>query len=145
MYLLDTNVVSERTKSAPDANVRQWLRAHRVGETYLSIITLAELEQGILRLGETRRALELRRFLDDLERQFIGRILPIDRSVARHWSIITVRASETGKTLSYADSLIAATASAHELTVVTRNTDDFTATQLPLINPWKLSDAHDLL
>ena len=137
MYLLDTNVVSERTKPNPDENVRRWLSAHRVGETYLSVITLAELEQGILRLGETQRARHLRRFLAELERQFVGRILPIDREVARHWSALTAGAIGAGKTLGYADSLIAATARTHNLTVVTRNTDDFSPASITLINPFE--------
>ena len=137
MYLLDTNIISERTKREPDDNVRRWLRAHHVGETYLSVLTLAELEQGILRLGETNRAQQLGLFLSTLERQFSGRILPINRQVAHHWAIITANASLQGKTLSYADSLIAATAQAHDLTVVTRNTTDFDASGVTLVNPWK--------
>lgn len=135
-YLLDTNVVSERTRPQPNENVRRWLRTHRVSETYLSVITLAELEQGILRLGATRRAEELQRFLTNVERQFQGRILPVDRRVARVWANLTARALREGKALGYADSLIAATAQAYDLTVVTRNTDDFTAAEIALINPW---------
>lgn len=138
MYLLDTNVVSERTKPAPDTNVRAWLREHRVGDTYLSVITLAELEQGILRLGDTRRAAALGRFLGTLERQFHGRILSFDRRVARHWSRMTALAIQSGQTLAYADALIAATAQAYELTLVTRNTSDFAATGVPLLNPFEV-------
>lgn len=138
MYLLDTNVVSERTKPNPDENVRHWLSEHRVGETYLSVITLGELEQGILRLGDTQRATALGHFLAALERQFRGRILSFDRSVARHWSRMTALAIKDGKTLAYADSLLAATASAHDLTIVTRNTGDFAATGVPLLNPFEV-------
>lgn len=138
MYLIDTNVISERTKSAPDANVRSWLRSHRVSDTYLSVITLAELEQGILRLGDTRRALKLTVFLASVERQFHSRVLPFDRGVAHQWAILTARALAEGKPLAYADSLIAATAYAHHLTVVTRNTDDFAEARVPLINPWTI-------
>jgi predicted nucleic acid-binding protein len=137
MYLLDTNVVSERTKPSPDTNVRRWLQNHRVGETYLSVITLAELEQGIIRLGDTHRAAALGRFLGTLEQQFRGRILNFDRGVARHWSRMTALAIQKGQTLAYADSLIAATAQAHDLTLVTRNTNDFAATGVPLLNPFE--------
>lgn len=140
-YLLDTNVISERTKRAPDENVRRWLRHHRVSDTYLSVITLAELEQGILRLGETRRARELKAYLADIEKQFANRILTIDRQVARHWALLTAHAITEGKPLGYADSLIAATARAHQLTIITRNTDDFAAAGIPLINPWALPGA----
>ncbi len=136
-YLLDTNVISERTRPQPDDNVRRWLRTHRVSETYLSVITLAELEQGIFRLGDTRRAQDLRGFLATVERQFQGRVLPIDRSVAHIWAALTAHVLRGGKGLGYADSLIAATARTHNLTVVTRNTSDFAATGVPLINPWE--------
>lgn len=136
-YLLDTNVVSERTRPQPNENVRRWLRTHRVGETYLSVITLAELEQGILRLGETRRAKELQDFLANIERQFQGRILPVDRRAAHVWATLTARALREGNALGYADSLIAATARAHNLTVVTRDTSDFAAAGVGLVNPWE--------
>lgn len=138
-YLLDTNVISERTKPAPDPNVRAWLRAHRVSDTYLSVITLAELEQGIIRLGDTKRARTLRGFLESVERQFQGRIRAIDREVAHQWAVLTARALAAGNPLGYADSLIAATAHAHHSTVVTRNTGDFSAVGVPLINPWDAS------
>lgn len=136
-YLLDTNVISERTRPQPDKNVRRWLRSHRVSETYLSVITLAELEQGIVRLGDTRRAKELGDFLAKVERQFRGRILLVDRDVAHAWASLTAQALREGRGLGYADSLIAATARSHNLTVVTRNTSDFAAAGVPLINPWE--------
>lgn len=139
IYLLDTNVISERTKREPDENVRTWLRSQRVSDTFLSVITLAELEQGILRLGDTRRAQELGEFLKGVERQFQGRILAVDRDVARQWAVLTALALAKGTPLGYADSLIAATASAHHLTVVTRNTGDFAGTGIPHINPWNTS------
>lgn len=137
MFLLDTNVISERSKAQPDDRVRAWLAAHRVGETSLSVITLAELEQGVLRLGDTRRAAELRGFLGRVEAQFAGRILDIDRAVARTWARMTAAALGAGQPLGYADSLIAATALTHGLTVVTRNIRDFTPSGVALINPWQ--------
>ncbi|GGR18285.1 type II toxin-antitoxin system VapC family toxin [Deinococcus ruber] len=141
MFLLDTNVVSERSKLVPDERVRGWLQRHRIGETYLSVITLAELEQGILRLGNTRRATELRSFLERLEGQFHGRVLDIDRQVASTWAQMTAQAIQAGQTLGYADSLIAATARTHHLTVVTRNTADFLPAGVPVINPWQTDEA----
>ncbi len=138
-YLLDTNVVSERTRPQPDANVRGWLRAHSVAETYLSIITVAELEGGIVRLGNTRRATALWAFLSQLETQFTGRVLPVDRRVAHSWATLSASANARGEPLGYADALIAATARAHDLTVVTRNVKDFAATGVNILNPWEAS------
>lgn len=140
-YLLDTNVVSERSRPQPDERVRAWLRAHTVGETFLSVITLAELEQGVLRLGETRRASELRDFLVGIETQFAGRVLPVDRAVARTWAAMTARALGSGQPMGYADSLIAATALTHGLSVVTRNVNDFRSAQVEVINPWESAGA----
>lgn len=137
MFLLDTNVISERSKAQPDERVRAWLAAHQVGETSLSVITLAELEQGILRLGDTKRAAELQDFLGRVEVQFAGRILGIDRAVARTWANMTAAAIAAGQPLGYADSLIAATALTHGLTVVTRNERDFVPSGVSVINPWQ--------
>jgi toxin FitB len=135
-YLLDTNVISEQTKPHPNPGVLEWLEAHGVGETYLSVITLGEIEQGILLLGNTKRARAYRAWLDKLEREFDGHILNVDRAVERTWAQITARALKVGKTLGYADSLIAAIGVTHQLSIVTRNTEDFVSVTNNLINPW---------
>ena len=135
-YLLDTNVISEQTKPQPNPNVLAWLDDHGVGETYLSVITLGEIEQGILLLGNTKRARAYRAWLEKLEDGFAGRILDVDRTVERTWATITSRAIQSGRTLGYADALIAATAVTHHLTIVTRNTEDFVAVTKHLVNPW---------
>ena len=135
-YLLDTNVISEQTKPQPNLGVLDWLENHSVSETYLSVITLGEIEQGILLLGNTKRARAYRMWLENLEQEFDGRILEVTRLVEKNWAELTRRAIQTGKTVGYADSLIAATASTHNLTVVTRNTTDFQNVMKKLINPW---------
>ena len=139
MFLLDTNVISEQTKPQPDPGVTDWLERHGVGETYLSVITLGEIEQGILLLGNSKRARAYRVWLEKLEHEFDGRILGVDRAVERTWSKITARAIQTGKKLAYADSLIAAIGVMYNLIIVTRNTDDFMSVTKNLVNPW-LSD-----
>ena len=135
-YLLDTNVISEQTKPQPNLGVLDWLENHSVSETYLSVITLGEIEQGILLLGNTKRARAYRMWLENLEQEFDGRILEVTRLVEKNWAELTRRAIQTSKTVGYADSLIAATASTHNLTVVTRNTTDFQNVMKKLINPW---------
>lgn len=135
-YLLDTNVISEQTKPQPNPGVLDWLEHHGVGETYLSVITLGEIEQGILLLGNTKRARAYRTWLEKLEHEFEGHVLNVDRLVEKTWAQITSRAVQTGKTLAYADSLIAAIGVTHNLTIVTRNTDDFVSVTKNLINPW---------
>lgn len=137
MYLLDTNVLSERTKPQPNEQVTAWLGKRTVGQTSLSVITLAELEQGIVLKGDTKRAAELHAFLRRVEEEFTGRILAVDRAVTRTWASMTAGAIQAGKTMGYADSLIAATALTHGLTVVTRNVADFQAVTTDLVNPWE--------
>ncbi|MFC3859620.1 type II toxin-antitoxin system VapC family toxin [Deinococcus antarcticus] len=137
MYLLDTNVISEESRRVPDPGVAAWFAAQTVDHSFLSIVTLAEVEQGILRLGKTKRAAELTEFLLFVEAEYQGRILPIDRPVARTWSEITARAFRAGQPLGYADSWIAATALTHRLTVVTRNVADFQAAGVGIFNPWE--------
>ena len=135
-YLLDTNVVSEQTKPQPNIGVLDWLENHLVSETYLSVITLGEIEQGILLLGNTKRARAYRVWLENLEQEFDGRILDVSRLVQKNWAELTCLAIQKGKSVRYADSLIAATALTHNLTVVTRNTSDFQNVMKKLFNPW---------
>jgi toxin FitB len=135
-YLLDTNVVSEQSKPNPDAQVLQWLESQKVFETYLSIITICEIEQGIQLLGNTKRAQVLEIWLEKLEFEFSDHILGITRDVAKTWAVMSSKAIKAGRTLSYLDSMIAATAISHDLTIVTRNTSDFSSVTKKLINPW---------
>ncbi len=135
-FLLDTNVVSEQSKPNPDAQVLQWLERQKVFETYLSIITICEIEQGIQLLGNTKRAQVLEIWLEKLEFEFSDHILGITRDVAKTWAVMSSKAIKAGRTLSYLDSMIAATAISHDLTIVTRNTSDFSSVTKKLINPW---------
>ena len=135
-FLLDTNVISEQTKPQPNSGVLDWLEHHSVSHTYLSVITLGEIEQGILSLGNTKRARAYRVWLENLEQEFNGHILEIDRLIEKNWAEITSRTIQIGNTLGYADSLIAATALTHHLTIVTRNVADFQSITKKLINPW---------
>ena len=135
-YLLDTNVVSEQTKPQPNIGVLDWLENHLVSETYLSVVTLGEIEQGILLLGNTKRARAYRVWLENLDQEFDGRILDVSRLVQKNWAELTCLAIQKGKSVGYADSLIAATALTHNLTVVTRNTSDFQNVMKKLFNPW---------
>jgi toxin FitB len=135
-FLLDTNLLSEQTKPKPNAGVLAWLEAHSVLESFISVVTLGEIKQGIVLLGNTKRARGYGEWLSGVEREFDGRILSVDRAVMHTWASITAEALSAGKTLGYADSLIAATALTHNLSIVTRNTEDFSFVTDDLINPW---------
>jgi predicted nucleic acid-binding protein len=138
MLLLDTNVVSELRKvriGKADPNVARWVETLDTASLFVSVITVHELELGVL-LAERRDPAQgamLRRWLEaSVLPAFEGRILPVDTAVAR-------RAAQLHVPDPYPinDALIAATALIHGMTVATRNLADFEATGAPLLNPWQ--------
>ncbi|KPF86936.1 twitching motility protein PilT [alpha proteobacterium AAP38] len=137
MYLLDTNVISELRKlgdGRADANVTAWLANRDANSFFISVITVMELEIGILRVErrDQRQASLLRHWLDSIVRpEFSDRTLPIDDAIALRCARLHVPDPRSDR-----DALIAATALHHGMSVVTRNVADFAATTVPLINPW---------
>ena len=135
MFLLDTNVVSElRKNQKAHPGVLRWASQVPASSLYLSAITVLELETGVLRLERHDRAQSalLRTWLDHhVLPAFAGRILPVDGAVA----IKCARLHVPDPRSEY-DAMIAATALVHSMTVVTRNTADFRASGVTLINPW---------
>ncbi len=138
MHLLDTNVVSEIRKVASgraDRNVATWARSIDAAQTYLSVITIGELEHGVL-LVERRdpdAGEALRHWLDnDVCGEFEQQILPVDAAVARRAAALHVP-----NPAPVADALIAATALSHDMVLVTRNARDFHRfEELRVLNPW---------
>ena len=137
MYLLDTNVVSELRKAKAgkaDKNVTAWADSVSATSLFLSTITILELETGILlveRRDPTQGAV-LRTWLDShVLPAFSGRILAIDVAVAQRCAKLHVPDPRANR-----DSLIAATALVHGMTVVTRNVADFEPTGVEIFNPW---------
>ncbi|WPD21038.1 MAG: type II toxin-antitoxin system VapC family toxin [Candidatus Electrothrix aestuarii] len=137
MYLLDTNVVSELRKAGTnkiDHNVQLWASQLTVPDLYLSVITLLELEMGILLLErkDSEQGAILRSWFDEyVIPAFSGRILDIDSTIALHCAALHVPDHQSDR-----DALIAATALVHGMTVVTRNIADFEPTGVALLNPW---------
>lgn len=141
-YLLDTCAVSEFTKPQPNASLLDWLRATPEASLHLSAITLGEIQQGVSRLPVSARRQRLQAWLDDdLRTRFAGRVLSVDASTGLLWGDLRSRTAQAGHTLPVLDSLIAATALARQLTLVTRNQADFAAVPgLQLVNPWAAAD-----
>ncbi|MBZ9997624.1 type II toxin-antitoxin system VapC family toxin [Mesorhizobium sp. BH1-1-4] len=137
MILIDTNVISEPWKPAPDPRVIAWLDAQALETLYLSTVTLAELRFGIAAMPVGRRRTILH---DRLERDalplFADRILPLDFDASQAYAKLMVRARAAGKAIGNADGYIAATAAAHGFTVATRDTSPFAAAGLSTVNPW---------
>ncbi|PJG84852.1 type II toxin-antitoxin system VapC family toxin [Conservatibacter flavescens] len=139
MYLLDTNIISEVRKiSQNKANqgVIQWVSSIEFDQCYISAITLLELEQGILRVkhrGDIAQYFQLQQWFDQyVLPTFKGRILSIDEHTVRICAQLHVPDKRP-----YNDALIAACAIQHKLTLVTRNTTDFIALNVPLFDPFQ--------
>lgn len=130
-FLLDTNVISEfaRRDNKPDPQVKAWLEAAAPESLYESVLTFGEIRRGIEKLQPgSRRTLLEKWLVKDLREWFENRLLVIDEAVSNRW----------GTPLSVVDGLLSATALEHNLTVVTRNSADFVATGVALLNPWKI-------
>ena len=138
-YLIDTNVISEVKSRSPEPGVVKWLGAVRLSRTYLSAITVGEIQKGIAILPrDARRREELDRWIEnEVLETFSGRVLVLDVAVMRVWGRLTADLQARGNTIGLMDSLIAATAVYHDLTLVTRNEADFQNTPVEFINPWK--------
>ncbi len=132
-YLLDTNVVSEVRRPRPDARVSAFLAQASRADAYLSVLTLGELRRG----AEAKRRLDpasagdIEAWIGKLEVQYADKTLPVDKRTAETWGRLMV-----DRPRPIVDTLIAATALVHGLTLVTRNTRDIADTGVTAINPW---------
>lgn len=132
-YLVDTNVLSELRRKQPQPEVVAWFTQRPRQTLYLSVLTLGEIRKGIERLEAARQQPLLDWLEVKLPNYFLGRLLAIDAHTADRWGRLL---GSAGRPLPAVDSLLAATALQHDLTLVTRNTADFAGTGVRLINPW---------
>ncbi|PLC50760.1 VapC toxin family PIN domain ribonuclease [Pollutimonas subterranea] len=133
-YLVDTNVLSELKRKAPNPDVLAWFTARPASTLYLSALTFGEIRKGIEGVSHIERRQLLVDWLEtELTAFFIGRVLPVNIAVADRWGRMVAAA---GRPLPAIDSLLAATALEHDLVLVTRNIKDFDGLGLTLINPW---------
>lgn len=132
-YLVDANVLSEPTKPVPNNKVIDWLTANE-GKLVVDSIIVGELCVGILALPRGRKRTQLEQWFGDVV-QTID-CLPWDATISRRWAKLVVNLKQKGDKLPLLDSMIAATALQHDLTVATRNTRDFDKTDVQVLNPF---------
>jgi predicted nucleic acid-binding protein len=136
MILLDTNVISEAMKPAPERAVRDWLDAQTAETLFLSSVTIAELSFGIAALPKGRRKDNLTAALEGLLALFAARILPFDTAAAQRYGELAAKARIAGRGFPTPDGYIAAIAATQGFTVATRDSSAFAAAGLQVINPW---------
>ena len=135
-FLLDTNVVCEPSRPQPNAAALHWLASVDESTLYLSAVTIGEIRAGIEKLGAVRSTARLETFLSALRARFRERILPFDADVAERWGRLVGGLASRGVRLPAIDSIVAATALQHDLTLVTRNVKDFERAGVAVVDPF---------
>lgn len=135
MYLLDTNVISELRRARPHGAVLAWLAAVRPAKLCLSVMTLGEIQTGIerTRLHDSEKAQAIEAWADEAIRAF--EILPVDAPVIRAWARLMRGRPDDH----FEDTILAVTAVAHGLTLVTRNVRDFAGLGVEVVNPFSFA------
>jgi toxin FitB len=137
-WLLDTNILSELRRPRPEQKVLAFIASHPLDDLYISVITLAELRFGIELVDEdTQRGSELKEWITrKIRPMFYQRVLPVTEDIMLRWRILVEDGRKRGHTFSQPDLIIAATAAHYGFTVITRDSADFIAAGVPVINPW---------
>lgn len=135
-FLLDTNAISEPGRKAPDPGFLAWYGPLDGDEVFLSAITIGELRRGLDLLPDDGRRARLERLHGAIALRFADKVLAVDTRVAETWGALSARLQQRGRVVDLGDQLIAATALAHDLTLVTRNVRHFEASGCKLLSPW---------
>jgi len=143
MIVLDTNVLSELTRSVPSPAVVRWARAQDPATIFTTAICEAELLYGLAVMPEGQRRTQLARAIEVmLNTVLVGRVLPFDRAAARLFGDLGADSRRTGRTIGMADLQIAAIARACNADLIaTRNVGDFARSGVPLVDPWQTPTA----
>ena len=137
MIVIDTNVVSELMRAAPDAGVLDWFGRRAARELHISAVTEAELRRGVAILPEGRRRDALAEAVDAMVAEdFAGRVLAFDGSAAVAFAAVFAERRAIGRPIIFPDCQIAATARSRGATVATRNVEDFEGCGIDVVSPW---------
>ena len=138
MILLDTNVVSEPLRPAPEVRVIEWIDAQPLETLFLSAMTVAELRAGVAMLPAGKRRNSLHEYLEKrVLPLFAGRVLPFDLPCTQAYAALMAKARAAGLAIATADGYIAAIAAANGFAVATRDVSPFEAAGAAVINPWQ--------
>ena len=138
MLVLDTNVVAEMMRAAPDERVRAWLDGQAAARLFVTTITKAEIRHGIARLPEGQRKASLAAAADRVFGElFRGRVLAFDTEAADAYAAIAAEREASGHPITTLDCQIAAIARVHGAAVATRNVKDFSGCGVAVVNPWE--------
>ena len=135
-YLLDTNIVSEVGKARPHPGVVKWLSDTDAMQTCIASVTIGEITYGIARAPTDERKVQLRTWFTTVKRNYANRILTLNEETFETWGTLYGEAENRGRPVEMLDVMIAATASQHNLIVVTRNIAHFKELPVKLFNPW---------
>lgn len=137
-WLLDTNVLSELRRPRPDRKVAAFVQGQALDLLHVSTVTLAEIRFGIELVADAARRAALNDWLTHKVRpMFEQRVLAVSEDVIFKWRVLVETGRKAGHTYSQPDLFIAATALHHGLTVMTRDTNDYRRTRVPVLNPWQ--------
>ena len=137
MIVLDTNVISELMRQAPDDTVVRWVDRYPVDEVFITAVTVAELSYGVARLPDGRRKSVLVAKVSELLTEDLqGQILPFDGVAAEYYGEIAAARERQGRPISMADAQTAAVCRRFAACLATRNTKDFVDTGISLLDPW---------
>jgi len=136
-WLLDTHILFELRRLKPEPKVVAFIAAQPLEELHISAVTLAEIRFGIEILPEVTRRSELNNWLTHKVRpMFEHRVLPISEDIMLKWRLLVEEGRKIGHTFSQPDLIIAATGLHHGLTIVSRDTNDYTKARINVLNPW---------
>jgi predicted nucleic acid-binding protein len=140
-FLLDTNVLSEFSRSAipPNPNVQRWMESAQPDLLFTSVLSVGEIRKGIELLSPGKKRRDLEQWLDsDLYGWFGSNLLPVTKAISERWGVFAARSQERGRPLGNIDGLLAATAFEHGLTVATHNTKHFEGLGVTIFDPWEI-------
>ncbi|WP_020386480.1 type II toxin-antitoxin system VapC family toxin [Kribbella catacumbae] len=137
MIVLDTNLLSELMKAAPDELVWSWFQAQLREDLHTTAITVAEIHSGIQRMPNGRRREQVRKTADGMFAAVTDEVLSFTAEAAMAYPVVLDRRTRAGLPIQPLDAQIAAICLVEEATLATRNTKDFVETGVELVNPWE--------